>query len=125
MFLLISSCHKILTTSVFFLIRSQKANSYPFVGPAFNIRKMIYPNQKDAIQNPLTISDEILSLLKASTVSLTATDLSMKLRLLSLRLSEHEILRELRSLQKEGLVRIEGGSWKPTSAFAKKPYIFN
>jgi hypothetical protein len=31
------------------------------------------------------------------------------------------LLRELRSLQKEGLVRIEGGSWKPTSAFAKKP----
>ena len=81
---------------------------------------MIYPNLKNAIQHPVTISDEILSLLKTSPVSLTATDLSMKLRLLSLKLTEHEILRELRSLQKEGLVRIEGGSWKPTSAFAKK-----
>ena len=82
---------------------------------------MIYPNLKNDIQDQVTISDEILSFLKASTVSLTATDLSMKLRLLSLRLSEHEILCELRSLQKEGLVRIQGGSWKPTSAFAKKP----
>ena len=81
---------------------------------------MIYPNLKNAIQDHVTISDEILSLLKASPVSLTATDLSVKLRLLSLKLPEHEILRELRSLQKEGLVRIEGGSWKPTSAFAKK-----
>ena len=40
---------------------------------------------------------------------------------MSLKLPEHEILRELRSFQKEGLVRIEGGSWKPTSAFAKEP----
>jgi len=89
--------------------------------PALDVRKMIYPNLKNAIQDHVTISDEILSFLKASPVSLTATDLSMKFRLLSLKLPEHEILRELRSLQKEGLVRIEGGSWKPTSAFAKEP----
>jgi hypothetical protein len=82
---------------------------------------MIYPNLKNAIQDHVTISDDILSLLKASPVSLTATDLSMKLRLLSLKLPKHEILRELRFLQQEGLVRIEGGSWKPTSAFAKEP----
>ncbi len=73
------------------------------------------------MQGDVTISNEILSLLKASPVSLTATDLSMKFRLLSLKLPEHEILRKLRSLQNEGLVRIEGGSWKPTSAFVKEP----
>ena len=82
---------------------------------------MTYPNLKNTIEPPMAISDEIISLLKASLVPLTASELRIRLRNLSLKLPEYEILRKLRALQKEGLVRIEGGRWKPISSFTKKP----
>jgi very-short-patch-repair endonuclease len=84
---------------------------------------MIYSNIVTATNPSFDIREEILSLLKLSPVPLTATDLRVKLRVLLLQLPEYEILRELRSLRKEGLVRLEGGSWKATSPFAKKPVI--
>jgi len=84
---------------------------------------MAHPNIVTATKPSLDIREEILSLLKLSPVPLTATDLRVKLRVLSLKLPEYEILRELRSLREEGLVRLEGGSWKATSPFAKKPVI--
>ena len=84
---------------------------------------MVHSNIVTATKPSLDIGEEILSLLKISPVPLTATDLRVKLRVLSLKLPEYEILRELRSLREEGLVRLEGGSWKATSPFAKKPVI--
>ncbi len=84
---------------------------------------MVYPKIETLINVSANISDEILAFLKNSPKPLTATDLSVKLRVSSQRLPEYEILRELRSLRKEGLVRLEGGSWKATSPFAKKSAI--
>ncbi|MBL0732038.1 MAG: DUF559 domain-containing protein [Desulfosarcina sp.] len=85
---------------------------------------MVYSNIVTATKPSLNIKEEILSFLKISPVPLTASELRIKLRNLSLKLPEYEILSELRSLQEEGLVRIKGGSWKPTSVFAKKPIPF-
>ena len=71
---------------------------------------MVHSNIVTATKPSLDIREKILSLLKLSPVPLTATDLRVKLRVLSLRLPEYEILRELRSLREEGLVRLKGGS---------------
>ncbi len=82
---------------------------------------MVHSNIVTATKPSLDIGEETLSLLKLSPMPLTATDLRVKLRVLSLKLPEYEILHELRSLREEGLVRLEGGSWKATAPFAKKP----
>jgi len=84
---------------------------------------MVHSNIVAATKPSFDIREEILSLLKLSLVPLTATDLRVKLRILSLKLPEYEILRELRSLREESLVRLERGSWKATSPFTKQPII--
>lgn len=63
------------------------------------------------------IREKILSLLKASPVPLTATELRVKLRVRSVKLAEYEVLRELRSLREEGLVRLDRGRWNATIPF--------
>jgi len=84
---------------------------------------MFHSNIVTATNPSFDIREEILSLLKLSPVALTATDLRVKLHVLSLKLPEYEILHELRFLRKEGLVRLDGGSWKAISPFAKKSVI--
>ena len=84
---------------------------------------MVHSNIVTATKPSLDIGEEILSLLKVSPMPLTATDLRVKLRVLSLKLPEYGILRELRFPREEGMVRLEGGSWKAISPFVKKPVI--
>ena len=57
------------------------------------------------------LGEVILSILKQSIFPLNNKDIRIKLRNLSHRLSEYEIINELRLLQKDGLVRLEKGSW--------------
>jgi very-short-patch-repair endonuclease len=64
--------------------------------------------------NNKNIKDVILIILNNST-PLTVTELRIKLQNQSFRLRDYEILSELRSLQKEGLIRIERGRWCPQS----------
>jgi hypothetical protein len=49
------------------------------------------------------------ALLKPSPTPLTVTELRVRLRVRAVKLAEYEVLRELRSLREEGLVRLERG----------------
>src|SRR5262249_54829523 len=64
------------------------------------------------------IRETILTILKSSSMPLTAAELRVQLRVRSLRLVEHKILYALRCLRSEGLVRLERGRWRATAPFA-------
>ena len=59
----------------------------------------------------------LLEFLKLSPIPLTATELCSQLRVRALKVDEYEVLRELRSLREEGLVRLERGRWNAVSPF--------
>lgn len=56
----------------------------------------------------------VLDLLKENSVGFTSAELRTRLHARSLRLAEYEVLKELRTLHSEGMVRLERGRWITT-----------
>jgi hypothetical protein len=69
-----------------------------------------------------SIREALLALLKPSPTPLTVTELRVRLRVRAVKLAEYEVLRELRSLREEGLVRLERGRWSVVSPFSVAPF---
>src|SRR3990172_4589129 len=57
----------------------------------------------------------VLDLLKENSVGFTSAELRTRLHARSLRLAEYEVLKELRTLHSEGMVRLERGRWTTTA----------
>ena len=57
----------------------------------------------------------VFDLLKENPIGFTSAELRTRLHARSLRLAEYEALKELRTLQSEGLVRLERGRWITTA----------
>ncbi len=57
----------------------------------------------------------VLDLLKENSIGFTSSELRTRLHAKSLRLAEYEVLKELRTLQFEGIVRLERGRWITTA----------
>lgn len=57
----------------------------------------------------------IIQLLKENSVGFTSAELRTRLHARSLKLAEYEVLQELRTLQSEGVVRLERGRWITTA----------